>query len=168
MESTVPSRVSASDVRCLRQNLGLKTSEFAALCGVNVKTIERWENGESNVTGTSAVLITLLMRKPELARELLIKKQPFDLRIKVLKENQLICVIDVNEIDRIVEVTNLISDVGLLPFEGETRPSYERYDSFIRSLCNLNKGRGVLTNPILELAKTGGNDKYRIIIEEKS
>lgn len=158
-----------SDVKKIRNSLGLTTSELAKVCGVNIKTVERWENGESKVTGASAVLLSLLYSDSQLLNKLVVATKPFELRVKCYKKDvipNLVCVIDVNEVDRFVKVTNYTSRVENLPFGENTKPTYEQYDEFIRSLCTKKKGKGIIINPIDELKATGGNGIYTIVIEE--
>ncbi len=43
-----PGALSAKEIRFLRKDLGLKSSEFANCLGVNRGTVSRWENGEKS------------------------------------------------------------------------------------------------------------------------
>lgn len=170
MESSSVARISSDEVVAIRTMHGLKTSEFASILNVNIKTIERWEKGESVPSGTAATILDLIRRYPETIDRLKVDDMPFDLRLKIYKNKDipiLVCVIDVNEIDRFVEINNYTSNLEDLPFGEKLRPTYEEYDKFIRSLCNIKRGRGVLTNPIDELIKSGGNKEYKVDVCEK-
>lgn len=48
---------SASEVAALRNELRLDPAEFARLCGVDVRTVSRWELGESRPTGASEAVL---------------------------------------------------------------------------------------------------------------
>lgn len=170
MESSSASVISADEVVAIRNSNGLTTREFAAILNVNIKTIERWEKGVSTPSGTAATILDLIKRYPETINQLKVDKMPFDLRLKIYKNTAnptLICVIDVNEVDRFVELKNYTANTDDLPFGDNLRPGFEEYDNFIRSLCNLKKGRGVLVNPVDELMRTGGNKDYKVVVCEK-
>ncbi len=47
----------AADVTALRTELRLGPAEFARLCGVDVRTVARWEMGESTPTGASEAVL---------------------------------------------------------------------------------------------------------------
>jgi putative transcriptional regulator len=58
-------RVNGVTVRETRQRLGLSRSVFAYRLGVNVRTIERWEQGRSQPNEQAAALILLVRRYPD-------------------------------------------------------------------------------------------------------
>jgi putative transcriptional regulator len=58
-------RVSGETVRETRRRLGLSRSVFAYRLGVNLRTIERWEQGRSKPNEQAAVLILLVRRYPD-------------------------------------------------------------------------------------------------------
>lgn len=47
----------AADVIGLRNELRLEPAEFARLCGVDTRTVARWEMGESTPTGASEAVL---------------------------------------------------------------------------------------------------------------
>lgn len=49
---------------------GLTRAGLAAMLGVDWKTVDRWARGEMRLSSTSARLLWLLARHPELADEL--------------------------------------------------------------------------------------------------
>jgi putative transcriptional regulator len=55
-----PYPLSGRDIRFLRQHLGLKAREWAALMPVDVTTLSRWESGEQKIGPQSDSLIRLL------------------------------------------------------------------------------------------------------------
>ena len=55
-----PYPLSGKDIRFLRQHLGLKAREWAALMPVDVTTLSRWESGEQKIGPQSDSLIRLL------------------------------------------------------------------------------------------------------------
>lgn len=63
-----PSRrfeVSAPDVKQIRAQYDLSQSEFAALLGVSIKTLQNWEQGRRAPHGTARVLLQVAARHPE-------------------------------------------------------------------------------------------------------
>lgn len=61
----IPAVVSA------RHNTGLSQSQFAALLGVSVRTLQGWEQGRIIPSGAARTLITVASKHPEVLRELL-------------------------------------------------------------------------------------------------
>lgn len=63
-----PSRVfhrEEPDVKSIREHIGISQSKFARLIGVNVRTIQNWEQGHRRPTGPAKVLLTLVQSDPE-------------------------------------------------------------------------------------------------------
>lgn len=63
-----PSRrfaVSAPDVKQIREQYELSQSEFAALLGVSIKTLQNWEQERRAPHGTARVLLQVAARHPE-------------------------------------------------------------------------------------------------------
>ncbi|MEZ4737260.1 MAG: NadS family protein [Caldilineaceae bacterium] len=63
-----PSRrfeVSAPDVKQIREQYELSQSEFAALLGVSIKTLQNWEQGRRTPHGTARVLLQVAARHPD-------------------------------------------------------------------------------------------------------
>lgn len=63
-----PSRrfeVSAPDVKQIREQYDLSQSEFAALLGVSIKTLQNWEQGRRTPHGTARVLLQVAARHPD-------------------------------------------------------------------------------------------------------
>lgn len=58
--------VDGETVKRFRQKYGLTQIALANIMGVSKKTIEKWEQGANKVSGSSAVLLTLLNNEPEI------------------------------------------------------------------------------------------------------
>jgi len=56
----VSDNIDGKYVKKLREEKGLTQTALANILGVTKKTIEKWEQGKNKVTGSSAVLLTLL------------------------------------------------------------------------------------------------------------
>ncbi|GJH17739.1 helix-turn-helix domain-containing protein [Caballeronia novacaledonica] len=53
-----------------RAKVGVSQSEFAALLGVSVRTIQDWEQGRRNATGAAQTLLRVAVAHPEALRDL--------------------------------------------------------------------------------------------------
>jgi len=65
-----PSRrfsIDSSGVRAIREKTELSQSEFAALIGVSVKTLQNWEQDRRKPTGPAAALLRIIASEPRLA-----------------------------------------------------------------------------------------------------
>ena len=63
--------VKLSPVAEVRAKTGLAQSEFAALLGVSVRTLQDWEQGRRTPSGAAQTLIKVAKRHPEMLRELI-------------------------------------------------------------------------------------------------
>ena len=55
---------SEPDVKAIRENVGFSQSKFATLIGVNVRTLQNWEQGHRHPTGPARVLLRLVKSDP--------------------------------------------------------------------------------------------------------
>ncbi len=53
------------DVKQIREGYNLTQSEFAAMLGVSVKTLQNWEQGRRNPHGAARVLLNVAEKYPE-------------------------------------------------------------------------------------------------------
>ena len=59
-----------SPAMAARQQAGLSQSQFAALLGVSVRTLQGWEQGKRQPSGAAKTLFKVAARHPEVLREL--------------------------------------------------------------------------------------------------
>ncbi|MEA1050594.1 NadS family protein [Lamprobacter modestohalophilus] len=52
------------DVKAIREAVGFSQSKFAPLIGVNVRTLQNWEQGHRHPTGPAKVLLRLVQSDP--------------------------------------------------------------------------------------------------------
>jgi putative transcriptional regulator len=56
-----------TDVKAVREKIGLSQSEFARLMRVSVKTLQNWEQHRRHPTGPAAALLAIVSAAPEVA-----------------------------------------------------------------------------------------------------
>jgi putative transcriptional regulator len=61
------SEISAGGVRSVRERTSLSQSEFAALIGVSVKTLQNCEQDRRHPTGPATALLRIIAYKPQFA-----------------------------------------------------------------------------------------------------
>ena len=54
-----------SDVKAIRNKIGLSQSAFAGLLGVSVRTLQEWEQGRRTPKGPAQALLRVADRHPE-------------------------------------------------------------------------------------------------------
>lgn len=57
--------IEAPDVTKIRERFELSQSEFAALLGISIKTLQNWEQGRRSPRGAARVLLQVASRHPE-------------------------------------------------------------------------------------------------------
>lgn len=57
--------IEAPNVKQIRQQYELSQSEFAALLGVSIKTLQNWEQGRRTPHGAARVLLQVAARHPK-------------------------------------------------------------------------------------------------------
>lgn len=57
--------IPAPDVKQIREGYQLSQSEFAALLGVSIKTLQNWEQGRRTPHGAARVLLQVAARHPQ-------------------------------------------------------------------------------------------------------
>ena len=53
------------DVKAIREGIGFSQSKFATLLGVNIRTLQNWEQGHRHPTGPAKVLLRLVQADPK-------------------------------------------------------------------------------------------------------
>jgi putative transcriptional regulator len=64
---TIPEiEIKAEDIKRLREKIKMSQSVFARLLNVNSSSVKQWEQGKRNPSGSTKVLLELLLRNPEI------------------------------------------------------------------------------------------------------
>ncbi len=62
--------VPTSEIVAARVNLNMSQTQFSALLGVSVRTLQKWEQNERQPSAAAQKLITIALRRPEVLIEL--------------------------------------------------------------------------------------------------
>ena len=60
-------KVEVTDVKAIREHIGLTQDEFARLIRVSVRTIQNWEQQRRQPTGPAAALLQIVAKEPKAA-----------------------------------------------------------------------------------------------------
>jgi len=60
-------KVEATDVKAVRERVGLTQEEFAKLTRVSIKTLQNWKQHRREPTGPAAALLKIVSTEPKLA-----------------------------------------------------------------------------------------------------
>ncbi|MBU2720422.1 helix-turn-helix domain-containing protein [Acidithiobacillus ferridurans] len=63
-------KIDVPEVVQARISAGLSQSQFAALMGVSVRTLQDWEQGRRNPSGAASTLLQIAAKHPEVIREM--------------------------------------------------------------------------------------------------
>ncbi|MBU0724972.1 MAG: helix-turn-helix domain-containing protein [Alphaproteobacteria bacterium] len=61
------------DVVAIRKRLGLPQTDFAALLGVSVSGLRKWEQGQRQPTGAARTLLHVMEKEPDAVRRVTVK-----------------------------------------------------------------------------------------------
>ena len=60
-------KIESTDVKAIREGVGLTQDEFAKLMRVSIKTLQNWEQHRRQPTGPAAALLKIVSASPKLA-----------------------------------------------------------------------------------------------------
>ncbi len=66
-----PSTLAEPDVRAIREAAQISQTQFAALIGVNLRTLQNWEQQRTRPTGAARALLKIVASNPKAAIEAL-------------------------------------------------------------------------------------------------
>ena len=135
MDFAIQNKLSAADIKFMRQKLDLKQKDLAALVNVSVKTVERWEQGTTEISGPIVTLFKIFNEEPELVKKLQIPAQEFPVRLFYYYKKTLCTIIDVDEPTRSVEIKNFSQSPVYCAFGVNESPTFKDYEEFLESRC---------------------------------
>lgn len=135
MEYALQQTLTAAEIKMIRKKLKMTQSYLAELAGVSVKTVERWESGQTEVKGPIVTLLCILREHPKILGELEILPKKTPLRLRYYFQKRLCTVIDVDDRERCVEIKNYVADPLYRAFGVNEHPDYEEYEEFLESRC---------------------------------
>lgn len=77
-------KIEAPDVARIREKYELSQSEFAALLGISVKTLQNWEQGRRTPRGAARVLLQVASKHPEAVWDVV---KPTRQQVHILRED---------------------------------------------------------------------------------
>lgn len=130
-----PEYTTAKEIKNVRAKLGLTQKEFAMLINCSKITVERWETTEGKITGPICLLLKMLEKYPEYTTSIRVPKKNMPIRLWYMHNQNVCTIIDVNEINREVKITNYTDNLIFRAFGVEENPDYKRYEEFLESRC---------------------------------
>ena len=171
-------KLSDSEIRTIRKTMNMTQKDFAVLLGVSVKSVERWESGNCEITGSAATILQMLFMDPSLEDRLSVPEKKLPLRLWYMYYNMPCTLIDADEKNRIVRIKNYTNRIFYRAFGVVTEPSYEDFEEFLESRCfprTRDKQKIILEamglmfyDPLSIIEKTEGRmaeDHFRLIID---
>lgn len=130
----IPKYITSSDIKDARKKLGLTQQEFAAMIGCSKPTVARWETEKEKILGPIVSVVYLINN--ELNRErLVLPEMHSNLRLLYMYKQNLCTVIDVDELNEQVTVSNYTSNITFRAFGHNASPTYSDYLEFLESRC---------------------------------
>lgn len=130
-----PEYTTSQEIKSVRKKLKLTQKEFAALINYSKATVERWEMSTESISGPIVLLLKMLEKYPEYVESIRVPQKTEPLRLWYM-HNQTVCtLIDVNEMQRKIMITNYTDNLMFRAFGIEEHPDYERYLEFLESRC---------------------------------
>ena len=178
IDFSTPKYTTAQEIKKARKKLSLTQREFANFIGCSKPTVERWEVSDKEITGPIVLLVQLINDNPDLFTAFMLPEKRLPLRIKYMHNNSLCTLIDVDEINRKVEVVNFTDNIILRAFGANDSPGYDDYVEFLKSRCfpeSRDKMKLILKDlnlpfydPLMIIEKTEGRmaeDNFWIALE---
>ncbi|MBR5896810.1 MAG: helix-turn-helix domain-containing protein [Lachnospiraceae bacterium] len=131
----IPEYVTKDDIKRVRESLSMTQKEFADFANCSKRTVERWETEDGKITGPIVTLVDMLARNKSMVEAVTVPKDRYKLRLFYMYYNTVCAIIDVDETERKVKVTNYTNSVMNRPFGSNTEPSFEDYEEFLESRC---------------------------------
>ena len=162
----VGGETTGAEIREARRRFGMTQKEFAAFLECSKRAVESWEAKTGPVTGPVVALLDLLWRHPYLLPRLEGPEKKLKMRLWYMYRDKVCTLIDVDDLQRVVEIKNYTDDLLYCAFGVKQHPEYADYLAFLESRCfpasrdklKLElKERGIpFYDPMLIIEKTEG------------
>ena len=127
--------ITGQDIKRLRNILGMTQAEFAHFANCSKRTVENWEMKDGEITGPIVTLAEILFRKPEWEEKLKLPDNELKMRLWYMYKNIVCTVIDVDELQRKIQIYNYVDDPLYKAFGVIASPDYKDYEEFLESRC---------------------------------
>jgi len=176
----LPEYITAEEIKEIRKSLDLTQDEFARLLGCSKPTVVRWENSKENITGPIVCAAYAIKYASDFREKLILPEMKYKMRLLYMYKNQLCTIIDVDEMNEKIAITNYADNIMFRAFGSNSKPTYQDYQDFIESRCfprTRDKMKLILEDltlpfydPIMIIEKTKGRmaeDDFWISMERK-
>ena len=127
--------VTGFEIKKLRESLGMTQKDFASFTCSSLRTVENWEKEGNIVKGPIVSLLEILSRNPDIASEMEVPAKENGLRLWYMYENRVCTIIDSDEVNRTVKISNYSDNPLFCAFGVNTKPSFDDYEEFLESRC---------------------------------
>lgn len=136
MKYAIRNEIDGEEIRRVRKKLKLTQEEFAQICNVSKKSVQRWEKSDK-VEGSVVSIIDLLNIDDDALDILAIPKRDPDypLRLNYYDGNKLCTTIDVDDVHQKVKIKNYVNFYLDRAFGNNNKPTYDDYQEFLSSRC---------------------------------
>lgn len=136
MKYAIRNEIDGEEIRRVRKKLKLTQEEFAQICNVSKKSVQRWEKS-AKVEGSVVSIIDLLNIDDDALDILVIPKRDSDypLRLNYYDGNKLCTTIDVDDVHQKVKIKNYVNFYLDRAFGNNNKPTYDDYQEFLSSRC---------------------------------
>ncbi|MBQ8325966.1 MAG: helix-turn-helix domain-containing protein [Lachnospiraceae bacterium] len=130
-----PQYTTATEIKEIRNRLGLTQKEFAKLIHCSKPSVERWERSREPISGPVVLLLQMLNRYPEYVQSIKVPDRVYPLRMWYMHNQSVCTLIDIDEKNRKIRIVNYTDNLMFRAFGKEETPDYDMYLEFIESRC---------------------------------
>lgn len=131
----IPEYVLASDIKRVREILGMTQMEFSEFVGTSKRTIERWETTEDKITGPIVFLLYMIENNPEYVNSLIIPEKKYPIRMLYMCKQMICTVIDIDMMEQKIAIKNYTNNLLYRAFGVNENPTYKDFEEFLKSRC---------------------------------
>ena len=131
----IENTINGKRIRRFRKKTGLSRKEFSSMLNISVRTLEKWESKDENVSGPVVLLMKILMEKEELVEYYRLPEKKYPLRLFYMCDHSISTVIDVDIMNQKVSFRNYTGNLILRAFGAKEEVTYEDFERFLESRC---------------------------------